>query len=402
MIEEVERLLAGESLAADRVRRLFAALDADEHDELRDDLVYVAATVALIRKGPTLEELLGLVDDIAARSIDLTHRLAGFGPLVDISGTGGDAMDTPNVGSLASFVVAAAGLPVAKQATSSFTGISGSADLYALLGLDVSAAGIDQTVELLETVGVTAMHTPSHSPLFARRLRVLRRMREAGLHFVTPWHLVAWVHSPFPLTGRVYGVFDERYRRQLAEVFRRRFPAQRVLVVRGREGLDEVSVSGLTDITEVSGGERRDYRVSPSCLGLAAYPSWEASAHAPQDFQRLRSPGVCAAERAAIRLRTAAAFPDQAFEILAGRGRPAHEALVAANAGAALYAGGSASSLEAGTALALETLRSGAAKHTAEAFARVRGDHVAVERLARAAGQDGSGRCVEPVLESRV
>jgi anthranilate phosphoribosyltransferase len=370
LIDDIENLIAGHDLSYGRTRRLFQALD--EASGL-NEACYLATVVALMTKRPTVAELSGIIDDVAARSIDLTDNLGDFGPLVDISGSGGDEMDTPNVGSLASFVAAAGGLPVAKQATRSFTGITGSADVFALFGLDVMTATLEHTVNLLQVVGVTAIHTPSHCDRFIRRMQVLRKMRELDLRIVTPWHLGSWVYSPFPLTGRVYGVFDELYRRQIAEVMQHRFPKQHTLVVRGRDGIDEISVCGATDVTEVKDGSRHEFTLSPSSLGLPTFTPAEISAHEPEDFWRLSSPSLSSDERAAIRRRTAEKFPEQVFAILSGCGRPAHEALVAANAGAALYVGGQADSVEAGTARALQLLRNGSAWRLASRFADMDG-----------------------------
>jgi anthranilate phosphoribosyltransferase len=376
------RLAAGENLSEAATRELFGALDDPDTGPDRD-CYYLMAIAALMAKGPTGEELAGIVADIAQRSVDLGGRLSGFGPLVDLSGTGGDRAETPNVGSLASFVTAAGGVPVAKQATRAFTGLSGSAEVYALLGLDVMDAGTDRAVELLRQVGVTALHTPSRSAAFAPRLAVLRRLRELDLRFVTPWHLVSWVYSPFPLTGRVYGVFDDAYRQPVADIFGRRSPGVHALVVHGEDGTDEISVTGPTRITEIRHGGQTEFRVTPDSLGLPVFAAHEASVHTREDFLRLRSGQTGAQERAVIRDRAMAGFGDRVFAILAGEGRPAHEALVAANAGAALYAGGRTDSLADGAALALELLRSGAARETARAFAQACGNSAACERLAR-------------------
>lgn len=366
-IDDIESLRAGRDLSYERIRQLLEMLDETERV---GESSYLTAVLDLMAKRLTVEELGGFVDDIAARSIDLSASLDGFGPLVDISGSGGDSIDTPNVGSLASFVVAAGGLPVAKQATRSFTGLTGSADVFALLGLDVMTASLEQTIDLLHSTGVTAIHTPSHCDRFVRRMAVLRRMRELDLRVVTPWHLAAWIHSPFPLTGRVYGVFDELYRRQVAQVMEQRFPQQHMLVVRGREGIDEISVCGVTDVTELRDGERNDFTLSPERLGVDTFSVAEVSVYEPEDFRRLGSPDVTPGERSAIRLRTAEALPEQMASILSGRGRPAHEALVAANAGAAFYVGGLVDSLEAGTLRALGLLRDGSVWRHVSEFAR--------------------------------
>jgi len=365
-VEDIEHLHARRSLSNAQIRRLLEALDESDRVE---ESSYLAAVVALMEKGLTVEELGGIVDDVAARSIDLSASVAGSGPLIDISGSGGDLIDTPNVGSLASFVVAAGGLPVAKQATRSFTGLTGSADVFALFGLDVMTASLKHTVSLLHSTKVTAIHTPSHCDRFARRMAVLGKMRELDLRIVTPWHLAAWIYSPFPLTGRVYGVFDEHYRQHVAEVMKRRFPGQHTLVVRGRDGIDEISVCGVTDVTEIREGRRIDFTLSPASLGLPAFGIAEVSMYEPEDFRRLSSPGLTPGERSAIRRRTAERMPEQVISILRGRGRPAHEALIAANAGAAFYVGGLVDSLKAGTSLASALLRDGSVWRQVSEFA---------------------------------
>jgi anthranilate phosphoribosyltransferase len=372
-VDDIECLRAGRDLSYDRIRQLLEMLDETGRVE---ESSYLAAVLDLMAKRLTVEELGGVVDDIAARSIDLSGSLDGFGALVDISGSGGDTIDTPNVGSLASFVAAAGGLPVAKQATRSFTGLTGSADVFALLGLDVMTASLEHTVSILRSARVTAIHTPSHCDRFVRRMAVLRRMRELDLRIVTPWHLAAWIYSPFPLTGRVYGVFDEFYRRQVAQVMEHRFPGQHVLVVRGRDGIDEISVCGVTDVTELREGRRNDFTLSPACLGLRTFSLAEVSMYEPEDFRRLGSPDLAPGERSAIRLRTAEGLPGQVVSILSGRGRPAHEALVAVNAGAAFYVGGLADSVEAGTSRALGLLRDGSVWRHVSEFVRANATEV--------------------------
>lgn len=368
----VTQLAAGQRLSSTDTSALARALDecgTYSSQDAREDYYYLTAIVALMARGPSTEELAGIVSDIADRSIDLRLRLGGGAPLVDISGTGGDAVETPNVGSLASFVAAAGGVGIAKQATRAFTGVSGSSDVFKLLGLDVMLADLDQAIALLRTVGLTAIHTPSHSAVFARRMRILGNLRAMDLRFVTPWHLVSWVYSPFPLTGRVYGVFSDEYRKPVADLFQRRCPHQHTLVVYGQDGIDEISASAPTVITELRGGHREEYTVTPASLGLQQVSTQETSVYGPDDFARIQASDLGLEERKEIRQRAAAEFPAQVFRILSGRGSPGHEALIAANAGAALYVGGATQSLVAGTALALELLRSGAVREAALAFA---------------------------------
>jgi anthranilate phosphoribosyltransferase len=395
----IRRVAAGNSLSEVEARSLFAALDADSSigrlndRDARTEIRYALVAIALMAKGPTTAELAGIVEDIAARSLDLRPWFDGFGPLVDISGTGGDLLDTPNVGSLASFVSAAGGVPVAKQATRAFTGISGSADVFRLLGLDVMDANTERAIDLLRTVGVTAMHTPSHSGAFTRRMAALRYMRELGIRIVTPWHLVSWIYSPFPLTGCVYGVCDDTYRRRIAGILQRHRPTQRALVVHGVDGIDEISVTGPTMITEICGERQIDFRVYPDSLGLTSFSAQEVSIYAPADFERLQSCHLDSTEHAEIKMRAEEAFDEQVFAILGGNGRPGHEALVAANAGAALYVGGKVDSLAAGTSMALELLRNGAAQATARAFAEACDNTYAMERLGSAQGRDPLATC---------
>ena len=370
-VELIRRLVAGENLSTVDAQTLFSSLDQRMVEDNCDDYddYYLTAIVALMAKGPNSEELRGIVDDIAERSIDLTAELKDFGPLVDISGTGGDLIDTPNVGSLASFVSAAGGVAVAKQATSSFTGVTGSADVFKVLGLDVYACDVGQIVALLRETKVTAMHTPSHSGgRFARRLALLRRLRDVDLRFVTPWHLVSWVYSPFPLTGRIYGVSDGRYLGPVADVLGARQPDEHSLVVHGEDGLDEISVSGSTRVIEIRDGRRDEFCVSPDSLGLPTFSVSEVSVYTGEDSERLQSRQVGHETRAEIRERARCDLSSQVHAILSGRGHPAHNALIAANAGAALYVGGRVDSLAEGASTALEFLLNGAAQATASAF----------------------------------
>lgn len=369
----VRRLAAGTSVSASEALFLARSLDRGEPglgSGTRQEYYYLTAIVALMAKGPTTDELSGIVEDISERSISLTAELNKFGPLVDISGTGGDKLDTPNVGSLASFVTAAGGVPVAKQATRAFTGVSGSSDVFSLFGLDVLRPDLSRAMYLLRTVGVTALHTPSYSGEFVRRMEILALLRDLDLRIVTPWHLVSWVYSPFPLTGRVYGICANRFRHRIASLFQRHYPAQHTLVVHGANGVDEISVSGPTVVTEIRDGERKDFRVSPESLGLPAFSAQEMSVYGSADFARLQSPELGKEERSVIRTRAADALPTQVLRIVRGEGTPAHEALIAANAGAALYVGGAASSLRDGVASALDLIRSGAVHAKVREFAQ--------------------------------
>jgi anthranilate phosphoribosyltransferase len=258
------------SVAAKAIRKLSERhnLTADETTKVLDLLIredtdsyfLFAFTLAMHTKGETSDELLGV-----CRSIEqITPRVHVDIPasqMIDVSGTGGDLLNTLNVSTATAFVVASHGLFVPKQAFYSVTGFSGSADLLAQFGVNVPEISKEPTrvVDLLCSTGIATYHFLLHLPETCVGMsNWIKKRQEIGLNFKTFMHLVGFAHSPFPMRSRLYGVYDPHYLTILAELFQK-LGYERVLVVHGTGGLDEVSVIGSTKICEVRMGRVRTY-----------------------------------------------------------------------------------------------------------------------------------------------
>lgn len=347
----LKRLSYGQSLSVEETRLALNTIGDEDRitdPETSDGLYFLALTMGLMAKGPSVDELYGLVlslrDKSANFSIDLDPRL-----VTDVSGTGGDRVKTLNVGTTASFVIAASGAFVAKQTTRAYTGKSGSADIFTRLGFDVmSCADREKIEDCLVTVGLTAFHPPALSADLRYRAEFLKKLKNVGLLYLTPWHLVAWVHAPLEMGSRVYGVFDGSYLHPLAKIFQR-LGYERALVVNGLDGLDELSNLGPTRVCELRDGEIVERTVTPEELG------------------------VTRSEVDAVRVSGRQESFQDFLAILYGRCAGAKRDLVAINAGAALYAMGRAETLREGTELALALIEDGAGARKLEAFARYHG-----------------------------
>ena len=268
MLEELTPLLRklsmGENLSSDEARRALNGVARE------DDIGYhyLALTFGIMAKGPTAAELHGFCQSFDDRSAKLDVKVAPD-QITDLSGTGGAPLKTFNISTSASFVVAGSGLYVAKQAFRSFTGLTGSLDVFAEFGIDIPVSGGDPKIvqETLEKVGICPYYYPAFTQGFVNRVRFIQKMREIGITFLTPYHLTAFAYAPLRMTGRVYGVFSEKYQEVLARLLRK-LGIERGMTVHGVGGLDEVSTIGTTKIWEFQGDEFKEYTISPPDLGL--------------------------------------------------------------------------------------------------------------------------------------
>jgi anthranilate phosphoribosyltransferase len=351
----LQALSRGEDLTTGEVRAALnavGAIDRVSDPAEPDGMLFLGLALGLMAKGPTSDELIGWTQSIRDQTPAIEQPAPG--PLVDLSGTGGDRLKTFNVSSTASVVVASCGLRVAKQATRGYTGATGSADVFSAVGIDPFAVTPETAVRQLDEVGLTVFYPPSWSDGFATRIAFLRKLSSLGLGLLTPWHLVAWLHSPFALTGRLYGVFELKYVELLADIFREWGPS-RVLVVHGMDGLDEISPIGVTQVAEIKDGAVEYYEIAPEDLGLPRASINDIATYTPAERVRgSRDPAAFGAEG---RRRNLQHFVD----VLANRERGARRNMVAINAGAALYVGGVAGSLHEGAERAQEAIESGAA-----------------------------------------
>lgn len=326
------RLMRGENLRREDAASLLDAL----LDGAATDAQIGAALVALAVKGETVEELAGLASAMRARAVRITSRHERF---IDTAGTGSSAAKTFNVSTAAAFVIAGAGLPVAKHGSRAATSRSGSADVLAALGVNVAATP-EVSEACLNELGLCFMFAPLYHGATARVAGV---RRELGVH--TTFNLLGPLTNPAGAPRQIIGVWHEALVEPLAHTLAA-LGSERAWVVHGLDGLDEVTLDGRTKVAEVSEGAARAFEVEPEDFGLE-----------PSSLEDLRG-GDAEANAAIIR------------SILSGVRRDAGRALVCANAAAALYVGGAAEDLKEAARLAGQSIDDGAALEKLEGLVR--------------------------------
>ncbi|MGE5126177.1 MAG: bifunctional anthranilate synthase component II/anthranilate phosphoribosyltransferase [Betaproteobacteria bacterium] len=280
---------------------------------------------AMAARGETEDEVVGFARTMRARAVPLTSSGA-----VDTCGTGGDGAGTFNISTVASFVVAACGVPVAKHGNRSASGTCGSADVLEALGVRIDAPP-DVVQAALDTVGWTFLFAPK---FHASTRHALGPRRELGVR--TAFNLLGPLTNPARPSGQVVGVPRPELTSFVARCLQR-LGTKRAWVVNG-SGLDELTLAGETLVAELDGSQVRTFTLTPRDAGLEAAPGEALRGGDPQ-------------ANAAI-----------AREILAGAPGPRRD-VVLLNAAAALLVAGRAASLREGVrqaAAAIDDGRAGA------------------------------------------
>jgi len=292
------------------------------------------AIVALRSKGETVVELAAAAT--VMRELSNKVSLDGLDYLVDTCGTGGDGAHTFNISTAAAFVAAAAGVKVAKHGGRSVSSKCGSADVLEALGVNVNLAP-EQVARAVREIGVGFIFAPNHHSAMKHAAPV---RRELGVR--TLFNLLGPMTNPAGAPNQVLGVFHRDLVRQLAEVLGE-LGSRHVLVVHAADGLDELSLDGVSFVAELKDGAIREYAVQPQDYGLMHC----ASAHM----------AVADLEEAKRRFMVAMNNEDA----------PERD-IVAFNAGAAIYVSGLAKDLADGVNQARGALASGAAKAKLQAL----------------------------------
>ncbi len=285
-----------------------------------------ALLVALRLKGETVDEITGAAEVMRARVDRVRVDREVF---VDTCGTGGDGRHTFNISTAAAFAVAGAGVCVAKHGNRAVSSKAGSADVLAALGVNVDAAK-DVAERAIAEIGIGFLFAPRLHPAFKA---VAGIRRELGVR--TIFNLLGPLANPAGARHQVMGVYEARWVPVLGGVLAA-LGARHAFVVHG-EGLDEITVTGMTHVCEVKEGRVERYSMLPEDLGL---PRHELSALAGGD----------AVENARI-LR----------DVLDGQKGAPRDAVLA-NAAAALVAAGAARDLRHGVQVAAQSIDRGAAR----------------------------------------
>ncbi len=322
MIQQaIQKLIAGKDLTRPEM--------AEVMTEIADGgatPAQVGAFLASLRmKGETVDEIAGAAEVMRARVDRVRVDKDVF---VDTCGTGGDGRNTFNISTTAAFVVAGAGVTVAKHGNRAVSSKSGSADVLAALGVNVDAP--KETVERsIAEVGIGFLFAPRLHPAFKA---VAGIRRELGVR--TVFNLLGPLANPAGARYQILGVYEPRWVPVLGGVLAA-LGAVRAFVVHG-EGLDEIAITGMTHVCEVKGGKSERYAMVPEDLGLPRHPESEILGGD--------------AERNARILR----------DVLSGQKGGPRDAVLA-NASAALVAVGAAGDLKEGVRVAAKAIDSGAA-----------------------------------------
>lgn len=198
------------------------------------------------------------------------------GTLVDVCGTGGDAVKTFNISTTAMFVVAAAGVAVAKHGNRSFTSKCGSADVLEALGADLNRT--PKKIEMMiEQIGIGFMFAPMHHGAMKNVAPV---RKELGIR--TVFNILGPLSNPAGARSQLMGVYDPALTEKLVAVFKE-LGAERALVAYGSPGLDELSTLGKTKISELADGEVRNYVVAPEDFGFEKAEAKDLAGGSPEE-----------------------------------------------------------------------------------------------------------------------
>jgi len=318
-----------------------SSLTEQEAESVMLEIMDGAATPAQIAaylmglrlKGETVGEIAGSVRAMRAQAV----RIAIGDPLVvDTCGTGGDGAHTFNISTVTALVVAGAGLTVAKHGNRSVSSKSGSADVLSALGVKIDLSP-ERVADCINEVGIGFLF----APLYHGAMKHCAAPRlEMGIR--TMLNLLGPLTNPAGATIQVLGVYESRFTSLLGNVLMH-LGSQHCFVVHGMDGLDEITLTSKTQISEAKGGILSNYLLDPEEFGLALVPAKQLAGGTPQENAMITR------------------------DILQGRKGPKRE-IVCLNAAPALLAGRKVATLREGLDLAGRAIDSGAA---AEKLARL-------------------------------
>jgi anthranilate phosphoribosyltransferase len=328
LTEAIDRVASGIDLSADESAAVLHEIMSGDSPEAQT----AGFLIALRTKGETVPELVGLARTMRELAVRV---VVDRDDMLDTAGTGG-GRPTFNVSTTAALVAAGAGCVVAKHGNRSATGKSGSADVLEALGarIDLEPAAV---AECIESIGFGFMFAPHHHMAMRHVIPVRKELAVRTIfNFLGP------LTNPAGATRQLIGVSDGAYLEIVAAALGQ-LGGRKGLVVSSADGLDEISVSGATHVVELRDGAIERRTLTPDSIGVEAAPAESIRAGDPE-----HNAGITRA-------------------VLAGEHGP-ERSLTLANAGAAVYVGGRADSIEDGVKLAAEAIDSGAAMEALEHY----------------------------------
>lgn len=333
----LDLLYQGKSLSREQAFEIFSALIRGEMSEA----TMAGMLVALKMRGETIDEISGAADAMraAAKTFPYSNGDSLGNGIVDIVGTGGDGFNTINISTTAAFVAAAAGAKVAKHGNRSVSSKSGSSDLLAQFGIDLTMSP-DTASRCLDALNLCFLFAPHYHGGVKHAGPVRQALKTRTL-----FNVLGPLINPARPEFMLLGVYSPELVLPIAKVLKA-LGTKRAMVVHG-SGLDEVALHGNTQVAELKDGDIIEYQLTPADLGVPLAQISDLEGGEP-------------AQNALI-----------TEAILKGYGTDAHANAVAINAGCALYVCGIADSVKTGTLLALSTIQSGKAFELLSQLAKV-------------------------------
>jgi len=321
--EALHRIIAHQHLTHDEMVSLMRQIMQGEISP-----VLIAGIIIGLRvKNETIEEIAAAAQ--VMRELAIKVEIPEQTHLVDTCGTGGDAAHTFNISTASAFVAAAAGVRVAKHGGRSVSSKSGSADVLEALGVNLNQPPA-RVAQSIQEIGVGFMFAPNYHAAMKYAAPV---RRELGIK--TLFNILGPLTNPANAKRQVLGVFNAELVETLAHVLQQ-LGSQHVLIVHGKDGLDEISISGETSIGELKNGHVTTFTIRP------------------EDF-RLKTTAI-----EAIQVNDSEQAKRMLLSVLENVPGPARD-IVLLNAGAAIYTAGLASTLDDGVDAARQAIESGAA-----------------------------------------
>lgn len=318
----LEKILSENGLNIEEMKSASRVLFSDDVSE--GEMGAFLATLNF--KGETAEEITGLVEVIKEKAVPIPCSVPH---VMDNCGTGGDQSHSFNISSTAAFVLAGAGIKVAKHGNRSVSSKTGSADVLEILGVSLSFPA-EKIEELLDQIGIAFLFAPNVHPALKKMMKIRKDLR-----IPTIFNLIGPLTNPIELETQLLGIYRRDMLETMAEVLHR-LGRKRALVINGAGYLDEASLSGENHFALLDQGDIHTFTLSPEDVGLPTYTNEE------------------------IRGGDAKKNSEILLSVLNGEQSPYRDTVLL-NAGLGIYANGAANNIEEGIQLAKESIDSKAA-----------------------------------------
>jgi anthranilate phosphoribosyltransferase len=322
MKQILEQLLNQHNLTRDEAYNIMLSIMSGEYD----DAQIAGFLMALRAKGETVDEIAGFAQAMREKMVTIQLET----PAIDMCGTGGDALGTFNISTAATFVVAGAGVHVAKHGNRSMTSKSGSADVLQALGISIDKS-VEESTEDIENIGLGFMFAPAYHPAMKHAIGARKALATR-----TVFNILGPLCNPADVKAQAMGIFHPELTEVQANVLKA-LGSTDVMVFHGRDGLDEISTTNTSKISQMqNGNDVNTFEFDPSELGLSRVSLNELQGGEPKENAEIIK------------------------SILNGEIGPKRD-IVLLNAAAGIVVGGKAQNLKEGLVKATESVDSNAA-----------------------------------------